>query len=264
VSRISIGVQSFNNEELNSLGRIHTSEDAARVIELLRKAGPTNYSLDLLYGIPGQTMETWDRTITRALSLSPCHISAYELTPEKKTPLYRLLQSGDVHLPDEELVLDMYARAIDRLTASGYVHYEISNFALPGFECVHNMNYWNRGEYIGAGAGAHSFMAGLRSKNVEDIIIYCQCAADGCIPSVETVRVSPAEAAREFIFLGLRKTEGIRITEAEALGLDIIGAGSLLLEEGYLETNKDHLRLAGKGLPLSNSIIVKLYEELGL
>jgi oxygen-independent coproporphyrinogen-3 oxidase len=217
-----------------------------------------------MYGIPGQTMETWDETLSHAVRLSPCHISTYELTPEKKTPLYGFIQAGEIQLPDEDLVLDMYDRAIDHLSASGYEHYEISNFALPGFVCIHNMNYWNRGEYIGAGVGAHSFVRGLRSRNADDIKAYCEYAGSGIIPSVETVRISPAEAAREFILLGLRKTGGISITEAEMYGLNIISAGSSLLEEGYLETHKDHLRLTRKGLPLSNTVFVKLYEELGL
>jgi oxygen-independent coproporphyrinogen-3 oxidase len=264
VTRISVGVQSFNDDELKSLGRIHTSEDAVRAVGLLRGAGLGNYSIDLMYGIPGQTMETWDETLSHAVRLSPCHISTYELTPEKKTPLYGFIQAGEIQLPDEDLVLDMYDRAIDHLSASGYEHYEISNFASPGFACIHNMNYWNRGEYIGAGVGAHSFMRGLRSRNADDIKAYCEYAGSGIIPSVETVRISPAEAAREFILLGLRKTGGISITEAEMYGLNIISAGSSLLEEGYLETHKDHLRLTRKGLPLSNTVFVKLYEELGL
>lgn len=264
VTRISIGVQSFNNDELKSLGRIHSSDDAVRAVELLNTAGLGNYSIDLMYGIPGQTMETWGETVSHALALSPCHISAYELTPEKKTPLYGLIRSGDVHLPDEEIVLDMYNSAIDQLSASGYEHYEISNFALPGSGCIHNLNYWNRGEYIGAGAGAHSFVDDLRSRNPEDIKRYCEYVDGGIIPSIEISAVSPAGAAREFIFLGLRKIAGISVTEAEAHGLDIISAAGLLLKEGYLETDRGQLRLTRKGLPLTNTIIVRLYEELGL
>jgi oxygen-independent coproporphyrinogen-3 oxidase len=264
VTRISIGVQSFNDGELKTLGRIHTSQDAARATERLQKAGLENYSLDLMYGIPGQTRETWEETLSQALRLSPRHISAYELTPEKNTPLYGLIRSGGVVIPDEGLVLDMYDHAIDRLAASGYSHYEISNFALPGYECLHNINYWNRGEYLGAGAGAHSFLDVLRSRNTEDLEEYCDFADRGAIPSVETLRTCSLEASRELIFLGLRKTAGIQIDEAKAHGLDIVRAGRMLVDEGYLESASGKLRLTRKGLPVSNAVIVKLFAELNL
>jgi oxygen-independent coproporphyrinogen-3 oxidase len=264
VTRISIGVQSFNDNELRTLGRIHTSRDATRAAGLLRKAGLENYSVDLMYGIPGQTLETWAETLSHAMGLSPRHISAYELTPEKKTPLYGLIRSGGLRIPDEGLVLEMYDYAIDRLAASGYVRYEISNFALPGCECLQNLNYWNRGEYLGAGAGAHSFMGGIRSRNAEDIKEYCDYADRGVIPSVETLRTGALEASREFIFLGLRKTGGINIAEAKAFGLDIVRAASELVDDGYLETDNAQLRLTRKGLPVSNAVIVKLFGELNL
>jgi len=263
VNRLSIGVQSFNDAELKSLGRIHTSEEAVRALELIKGAGLTNYSIDLMYGIPGQTMETWKETLSQAIRLTPCHISAYELTPEKKTPLFGLLESGKMRLPGEDPVLEMYNYAIDHLFAAGYEHYEISNFSMPGFRSIHNLNYWNRGEYLGAGAGAHSFAAGIRSRNMEDVARYCAAADRGIIPSAENVPVTPAEAARELIFLGLRKISGISKVEAEALGLNI-GAAASLLQEGYLEEDHESLRLTRKGLPLSNAVIVRLFELLGL
>ena len=264
VTRISIGVQSFHDGELKTLGRIHSSRDAIHAAALLRKAGLENYSIDLMYGIPGQTRETWEQTLSHARGLSPRHISAYELTPEKKTPLHNIIRSGGMHIPEEGLVLEMYDYAIDHLAASGYEQYEISNFSLPGSQCRHNLNYWNRGEYLGAGAGAHSFKGGVRSSNVEDIREYCDCADRGGIPSVEILRIGALEAAREFIFLGLRKTGGIDISDAKALGLDIVRAGSLLLQEGYLMTGGGHLSLTRKGMPVSNAVIVKLFEELNL
>jgi oxygen-independent coproporphyrinogen-3 oxidase len=264
VTRISIGMQSCNDDELETLGRIHTARDATHAAGLLRKAGLENYSVDLMYGIPGQTLETWAETLSHAMGLSPRHISAYELTPEKRTPLYGLIRAGGLLIPDEGLVLDMYDYAIDRLAASGYLHYEISNFALPGCESLHNLNYWNRGEYLGVGAGAHSFMGGIRSRNAEGIEEYSDCVDRRVIPSIETFRTGALEASREFIFLGLRKTSGINIAEAMALGLDIVRAGSMLLDEGYLETDSAQLRLTRKGLPVSNAVIVKLFGELNL
>ena len=125
-----------------------------------------------MYGIPDQTMESWRDSLTKTVELSPSHISAYELTPEENTPLYPLIQSHRITMPDEDLVLEMYNYAIDYLAGRGYVHYEISNFARPGFQCVHNLNYWDRGDYIGAGAGAHSFIRAVRSINTTDIDEY--------------------------------------------------------------------------------------------
>ncbi|OGW76203.1 MAG: hypothetical protein A3J81_03000, partial [Nitrospirae bacterium RIFOXYB2_FULL_43_5] len=149
VNRISIGVQSFNDDELKTLGRIHTSNEALKAIEAIKNSGINNFSIDLIYGIPGQTMKTWEETLskTAAFTISPAHISSYELTPEKDTPLYGLIESGKIKIPDEELVLEMYGSAIDYLRNKGYEHYEISNFALPRFRCLHNLNYWDRGEY---------------------------------------------------------------------------------------------------------------------
>ena len=264
VNRLSIGVQSFNDDELKTLGRIHTSDEALKAIETIKNSGINNFSIDLIYGIPGQTLDSWKRTVSKAVELSPAHISSYELTPEKDTPLYRLIQSGEVKMPDEDLVLSMYDYAIDHLTSKGYEHYEISNFALPRFRCLHNLNYWDRGEYIGAGAGAHSFIRGFRSKNTDDIRRYIKDLNKGIIPKAESTDIKRDDAIKEFIFLNLRKTEGISLAKAEALGLDMPGVCLELTEEGYLEIKGDYLRLSRKGLVISNAIIVKLFEGLGL
>lgn len=264
VNRISVGIQSLHDDELRRLGRTHNSAEAVRAVQLLKAAGLKNYSVDLMYGIPGQTMTNWKETLAGITELEPHHISAYELTPEKNTPLYRLISSGDILVPDEDLVIDMYNHAIDFLAANGYGHYEISNFAFAGFRSAHNLNYWNRGEYIGAGAAAHSFIAGLRSSNPEDIGEYREFTERGIMCSFKTVRPGNEEAAREFIFLGLRKMDGIRTADAEKFGLNLYGAWRTLVEDGYLETDGDCIRLTRKGLPVSNSIFLKMYEELGL
>ena len=287
VNRLSIGIQSFNNDELRTLGRIHNSGDALRAIELIRKAGINNFSIDLMYGIPGQTMDSWHNSISTAVGLSPTHISAYELTPEENTPLYKLIKSHKINMPDEELILEMYNHAIDYFASCGYEHYEISNFALPGFRCVHNLNYWDRGEYIGVGAGAHSFVNGIRSKNTEDITRYIEDLNTGIIPEIESAKPASAEALKEFIFLGLRKTEGININELPPFipplprgdihtsiphltRGDIGGYNSLLdaskelIDEGYLEINRGYLALTRKGIVISNTIIVRLFERLRL
>ena len=259
VNRMSLGVQSFNDDELKVLGRIHTADDALRSLGLIRNSGLQNYSIDLMYGIPGQTMDSWRESISKAVDCSPMHISTYELTLEKGTPLYNVMK-----MPEEDLVLAMYTYTIDYLASHGYKHYEISNFALHGFQCFHNLNYWDRGGYIGAGAGAHSFVNGIRSHNVKDIHDYSERLNNGLIPETELLKISPAEALKEFLFLGLRKTNGISIGKTKLFGIDIISACKEMLEAGYFEVKDDSLRLTRKGIVLSNSVIVRLFGNLGL
>jgi len=294
VNRVSIGVQSFNDDELKTLGRIHTSDEAVKAIEAIKNSGINNFSVDLIYGIPGQTLDSWKKTLSKAVEFSLAHISSYELTLEKGTPLYEMIKSeetnppsppfakggnklspplekGDtggflanITMPDEELVLEMYGYAIDYFESKGYEHYEISNFALPRFRCLHNLNYWDRGEYLSAGAAAHSFIRGFRSKNTDDIRRYIKDLNKGIIPEAESTESKRDDAIKEFIFLNLRKTEGINLAKAEELGLDMHGVCKELIEDGYLEIKGDYLRLLRKGLVVSNSVIVKLFEGLGL
>ena len=264
VNRLSVGVQSFKDTELATLGRIHSSDEAMKSIVSIKKVGLKNFSIDLMYGIPGQTMESWRQSLIQAVELSPTHISAYELTPEENTPLYPLIKARKVTMPDEELILEMYNHTIDYLNSNKYEHYEISNFALPGCRCKHNLNYWNRGEYTGIGAGAHSFAKETRSKNIADINIYIENLNNGKLPESESSVVSPEEILKEFIFLGLRKTEGINLRQAEGQGLSLLDAAEELLNEGYLKVTGDYLALTRKGIVVSNTIIVRLFEKLGL
>ncbi len=264
VNRFSMGVQSFRDDELRMLGRIHTGKEAIKTIETLKAAGAADFSVDLLYGLPDQTTEAWEETLSTATGLSPSHISAYELTPEKETPLYRGIESGRITIPGEDLVAGMFTKAIDVLSSSGYEQYEISNYALPGFRCRHNCNYWDRGGYIGAGAGAHSFVGGMRWMNTGDIASYITRLETNILPEENRGRVSPEDAAREFIFLGLRKTDGIDLEESAAMGLQIGEICADLVEEGYAASNGGSLRLTGKGLIISNTVIVTLFERLGL
>jgi oxygen-independent coproporphyrinogen-3 oxidase len=216
-----------------------------------------------MYGIPGQTIGH-GRKPSKAAGLSPQHISSYELTPEKDTPLSLLIKKNELIMPEEELILDMYDLAIDFLLEKGYDHYEISNFALPGFRCRHNLNYWERGEYIGAGAGAHSFIQGIRSRNTGDINTYIDSLTNDVIPVAGATEISADEAIKEFIFLGLRKTEGVDLHQAKAMIPAIMDACSGLIEGGHLVITTNRLRLTRKGLPLSNMVIVQLFERLGL
>ena len=270
VNRLSIGVQSFNNEELKVLGRIHTSEEALRSIELIGKAGLRNFSIDLIYGIPAQSFDSWCESLSKAAECSPAHISTYELTPEKGTVLFDLINNPPLHpvsnlkMPPEDSILDMYNYTIDSMANNGYEHYEISNFAKLGFQCIHNLNYWNKGEYIGAGAGAHSFINGLRSRNVEDIHTYINQLSRGVIPEEDKIYLTLQDSLREWIFLGLRKTQGISIKHAQNEGLDILLACREMIDSGHIEVRDDAFRLTRKGLVISNTIIAKLFQNLDL
>ena len=264
VNRVSIGVQSLHEEELRTLGRVHTSAEAERSVTIVKDPGLDNVSLDLMYGIPGQTPETWSDTLKKTADLAPSHISAYELTPEEKTPFSGLLKTGKLILPDEELVLEMYDSLIDFLSSNGCEHYEISNFARPGLKCRHNINYWDRGEYIAVGTGAHSFLRGVRAKNTSDVRAYIERLEEGILPVVESSRVTHQEGMREFMFLGLRKREGINLKDCEIGETCVAAVAGDLIDRGYLEIVSDRLRLTRNGIVLSNSVLVSLFERLGL
>jgi len=264
INRMSIGIQSFHDNELKTLGRIHTADEAVEALRLIKSSGFENFSVDLMYGIPGQAIETWEGTISKTVDLSPSHISSYELTPEEGTPLSRLIKDNAVRMPEEGLVLDMYDHTIDFLQSRGYAQYEISNFALPGYRCLHNLNYWNRGEYIGAGAGAHSFIQGVRSQNTGDIKTYIDSLSNDIIPETEASEIGTEEALKEFIFLGLRKTEGLSLAQAIRMRPDFLDACAELLESSYLVISDNYLRLTRKGLPVSNMVIVRIFERLVL
>ncbi|MEW6585987.1 MAG: radical SAM family heme chaperone HemW [Nitrospirota bacterium] len=260
VNRLSVGVQSFRDDELKTLGRVHSAADARSSLELIRQSNIENFSIDLMYGIPGQDLSSWRESLVAAVRFHPAHVSAYELTPEEKTPFYSLLKSGELEMPVEELILEMYGSAIDYFEEHGYLQYEISNFARSGFSCRHNLNYWNRGEYLAVGAGAHSFLHGVRSRNTDNISDYIDSLCSGIIPESESLRLTPEESLKETIFLGLRKMEGMRIDQLPEAP-DVCRE---LIEEGFLEIEERRLKLTRKGLPVSNAVIVKLFQKLGL
>lgn len=259
INRISIGVQSLRDKELSLLGRMHDAAEAIAAVTTARKSGFGNISLDLIYGIPGQDLVSWKRTLEKIVSLHSEHISAYELTPEKNTVLYEQLEKGRLHLPDEDEVAEMYYTAIDILTEAGYKHYEISNFALPNLQCRHNLNYWDRGEYLGIGAGAHSFLNGRRISNICDVRQYIHDVELGTSPIAEETLLTRREEIEETLFLGLRKTDGFdielipaNITEHLKEALDDLS------HQGLLDLSGGHIKLTRKGLIICNSVIVRL------
>ncbi|MDA8168266.1 MAG: radical SAM family heme chaperone HemW [Nitrospiraceae bacterium] len=268
INRISIGVQSFNDAELKLLGRLHTGGEASEAICLARAAGFENISLDLIYGIPGQTAGPWRKTLEAALALAPEHISAYELTVEKHTCLWEMVQKGVLKMLPEEEILTMQETAARMLGEAGFIHYEVSNYARPQKECRHNLNYWERGQYLGLGAAAHSFAGERRWKNTGGINEYIEALSGGKLPRMEAEDIRPEEAKRELVFLGLRLEEGIPLAKARAYGLRLEDAAKGLCREGFLEIKKTnssgHLRATKKGFSVLNRVIEELIGELGL
>ncbi|NWF75305.1 MAG: radical SAM family heme chaperone HemW [Nitrospirae bacterium] len=271
VNRISIGIQSFDNRELQILGRIHNSADAIKAITLIKKSGLKNYSIDLMYGIPGQTIDSWKKSLSKAIAFSPSHISAYELTLEENTPLFEIIKkwknkgtSRKLKMLDEDIILQMYNYTIDYLANSGFEHYEISNFAVPGYNCLHNINYWDRGQYIGTGVGAHSFIGNLRSENTGNIYRYIEDLRKSKIPETYSIQLTPDESLKELIFLGLRKRKGVNISKLKVFKPILLQECEELFKLGYMVIEKGHLRLTRKGINISNKIVLEVFDSLGL
>ncbi|KWT82798.1 radical SAM family heme chaperone HemW [Candidatus Magnetominusculus xianensis] len=260
INRISMGVQSFDNAELKSLGRLHDSQGAANALDIIKKYF-VNFSIDLIYGLEGQSTSCWIRNIRTALSFSPPHISAYELTPEEGTPFGRRVKSGQAALPCEDDIAAMYDSAAELFNSAGLCHYEISNFAAEGFQCRHNQNYWRREFYTGIGAGAHSHLnipAGkpVRSSNVADVEQYLTAVEHDTLPVYEHMIIDSRERLKEDIFLGLRTSEGIHIDKLA--GITISG----LIENGLATLDESSFRLTRKGFLVSNRIIGSLIDQL--
>ncbi len=270
INRISIGVQSFNEKELFFLGRIHNQKDSEAAVTIARDSGFSNIGIDLIYGIPGQSLNSWKTTLKKAVSLSPQHISTYELTVEEGTELYAMVKSNTVPenlrvVPlNEETIIEMYEYAIDFLTSNGYLHYEISNFARPDYFCRHNLNYWNRGEYYGAGPGAHSLVNNQRYHNTGSIKDYTRLLSANKSPLIHSESIDTEKALSEEFFLGLRKTGGIRLeTLSKSYGIDIADRYQKEIKKltaaGLLEFDipTSLMKLTRKGLLLSNEVFTE-------
>ncbi|MCX6376728.1 MAG: radical SAM family heme chaperone HemW, partial [Armatimonadetes bacterium] len=261
-NRLSLGVQSFNYDELRLLGRIHTADEAIRAFREARDAGFENVSIDLMYGIPGQTLESWSETLDKALDLAPEHVSLYSLTVEEGTPFHAMQVEGRLTLPGDDLEADMYEEAIRVLTGAGFEHYEISNFARPGFRCRHNITYWRNEPYFGFGAGAASLLNGTRSTNVSDPEEYIIRVEAGQDPKACEERLTGKAAMGETMFLGLRMLQGVDIesfarrygvTAQEVFFEEIAD----LAERGLIEESDGAIRLTPRGLLLANDVFAE-------
>lgn len=213
INRLSIGVQSFSDSESQILGRIHNADQAKKCIEWASQAGFDNISLDLIFAIPGQTLDEWQIDLEQAIQFKPKHLSIYCLTIEPGTPFERQISSGEIKKVDEETEREMYLRSIDVLSTAGYQQYEISNFALPGFECKHNLMYWNGSPYLGIGPSAHSFWNSYRQWNVDSLEQYLKLLQSNIKPVGGQEQLSQDQKILEFLYLNLRTIHGIDIRQ---------------------------------------------------
>ena len=261
-NRLSLGVQSFDDQVLRGIGRIHRAAEAAQAVGMARSAGFDNISMDLMFGLPRQSVDSWRETLTRAVSLEPDHISAYGLKLEEETPLAARVASGQVALPAEGDEEAMYDWLNEFLPQQGCARYEISNYARPGRECRHNLKYWRYQPYRGFGVAAHSFDGTARFANTEELSRYIARMAAG--ESAEEFRETLADPDRmaEYVFLALRTTAGLSAPDFELCFqrnfADYYAAAiAELKKSGLLANEKEQWRLTEKGLKLSNRAFVK-------
>ena len=258
VNRISIGLQSVNENELSSLGRVHNYSEFLESYNLARKMGVKNINVDLMYGIPEQTKKSFLETLQKVTALSPEHISVYGLILEEGTPLYK--NAASYKMPSEDEECDMYYLAADYLRKAGYSHYEISNYAKPGYECKHNLKYWNCDEYIGVGLSAYSYFDGKRYGNTADRHAYL--LGGGGI-TIYDEPVTDETLAYEYVMLGLRLAEGFSLRDyKERFKSDFLCGREEIIKRfidcGYLLVEGGRIFLTDRGLYVSNSIINEL------
>lgn len=263
VNRISFGVQSFDNELLKRIGRIHEVDDVYRSLDNARAVGFTNMSIDLMFGLPGQTVELLDDSVQKALELDLPHYSLYSLKIEENTLFHRLYERNELVLPPEEDEYNMYLHLIDRITNAGYKHYEISNFAKPGYESRHNSTYWRNEPYYGLGTGAHGYVNRQRHMNIKGVQPYI----DACktkLPRLEQYDISEQEAKEDFMMVGLRLLDGITSSRYNAqfphssLETDFGDKLARQIEQGLMERislgDDTNYRLTDRGLLLGNEV----------
>jgi len=267
-NRVSFGSQSFVDEELKAAGRMHRRDDIYRAVPILRAAGIRNISFDLIAGLPKQTPASWRQSLDETIALAPEHVSIYMMEIDESSRLgLEVLQGGARYsareLPSEEAMAEFYELAQAELKAAGYLQYEISNWAKPGFASRHNQKYWQREAYLGFGAGAHSFSGTQRWANRHDAAAYVAALLEGK-SAIETVdEVSPSMALEEELFLGLRQTAGIDLGRIERqYGVSFSERASQLAASGMVKTIDGTLRLPADKLSVSNEIIVELLRSV--
>lgn len=265
VTRLSLGVQAFDDSVLRDMGRLHTAADARRAVDLARAAGFDNLSLDLILGWPGESPERWSSALDELRALAPEHVSLYVLEVEGRTLLTHRARRGSLALPDDDLVADLYSTAVERLEAHGLRRYEISNFARPGFESRHNGKYWDDAPFLGFGLSAHSARHGRRFWNVDTYGAYCRALEErGAAGALAGERVlTPRERREEALFTGLRRAQGVALPAfRERYGVDALEEFGEPLRRSFdaslIEVSGDHLRLTERGVLLANEVFQAL------
>ena len=264
INRLSLGIQSLNNAELSLMGRIHTADEAREAARLARRAGFTNLNLDLIYGLPDQSLQDWQNTLDSVASAGAEHLSIYGLSLEPETPLWQAIQQKQLPAIDPDLSADQYELAEDMLETYGYKHYEISNWARPGYECRHNLAYWQNEPYLGAGVAAHSFIAGHRLANTGNLDKYLAAFPYNPAAAREMdEEIRPQLHLAEATITGLRLCDGLSLDRILLhFGVDLLEYYRQPVEEmveaGLLEYNDRTLWLTRQGRLLSNEVFWRL------
>ncbi len=258
INRLSIGIQSFNDKHLRILGRRHSAQEAMRTVRLAQEVGFKNISIDLIYGVPGQTMEEWKANVEQALQLDIQHISTYNLIYEEGTCITQQLERGEIQAQDEEVEIEMYEYLVKTLIDNGFEHYEVSNFCKPDYESKHNSAYWTQTNYVGLGAGAHSLREQVRSWNVADLNAYIEQINAGVLP-YESEKLSAQDVYNEIVMLSLRTKWGIdlNILSAEEQTYCLKQADKYL-QDKLLIQEKGHIIASIQGIEILNRIIADL------
>jgi len=264
VNRLSLGAQSMNNRELDLLGRIHKAAEVQEAVHCARSAGFENLNLDLIYGLPGQGLADWQRTLDEAIAMMPEHLSLYALTLEVETPMWRAIKEKSLPDIDPDLSADQYEMAEDLLAAHGYRHYEISNWAEEGRECRHNMVYWQNRPYLGVGVAAHSWLDGHRMANTGNLDEYLAAFAGKrpLLPDMDEVIGLDLELA-ETVILGLRLEAGVDINSLKnRFGIDVLSYYSQpireMVDSGLMKHTGEYIRLTRRGRLLSNEVFWRI------
>jgi oxygen-independent coproporphyrinogen-3 oxidase len=258
INRLSFGVQSFHEDDLKFLTRIHSAMQAEECVRFAREAGFTNISLDFIFSLPGQTFLRWDENLRRAIALQPNHISAYSLIVEKNTPLARMVEARQVSTLPAEQDAELYEHTMSVLAEAGYEHYEVSNYAKPGFRSRHNCNYWNHANYVGVGPSAHSFWMGKRWWNISNLRSYLEKISNSEFPVVGEETLTADELLDEAVMLGLRST-GVDLENIKRQhGIDLLEVNretiQHILRDKLAVLDRSILRLTDKGYPVCDEI----------
>lgn len=262
INRLSIGLQAWQNTLLEKAGRIHRVHEFVDNFKLAKEIGFEDINVDLIFGLPQQTLQEWIESVENVMELEPSHISCYSLSIEEGTMFGKMAALGELETIDDEIDRNMYRHAIEKASENKYRHYEISNFAKPGFECRHNLKYWNAEEYLGFGAGAHSYFKGVRFNNVYSVEEYISSITIGEIPVENRHIIDKKEAMTEFMMLGLRLINGVEAGvfqkryEEDMFGM-FAGQVEKLAKKQLIEVEGERIRLTGFGLDLANQVFME-------